>query len=1042
VIGTAITNGSGVATITLSAGTVEGAGVASVVTTTGESDSVGFATAGDEVIVVPTKTVALEISIANGGSAVSDADVGTLTATVIENGAVVVGEVVSFTTTLGNLDPVIGTAITNGSGVATITLSAGTVEGAGVASVVTTTGESDSVGFATAGDGVGSGINISLVLTDSDGSEVDQISSISSGTLTATVTGVTEAVIVTFTTDLGSIPIPTAIATSGSGFEATVELLAGDSLGAGTINASLVTGETDDLVFSIGASDLGIGNAIDVSTGLPDGLIGVPGTNISAGSTAGLSVGIWDVSNASVGTPAIPFTTETVEVTFSSGCSNSTVPTAVIDSPVATIAGVAQSTYLAQGCEGGDIVTATANAGGIVLSATGTVTVDPAAANSIEFVSANPENISLKGVGGIESSTVVFKVRDSNGNVVANKDVNFLLNTEVGGVDLSPTEATTDSNGLVQTVINSGTVHTSVRVRAELDEDSSIFTQSNLLVISTGIPDQDSFSLSASVFNPEAWNIDGTDVTITARLADAFNNPAPDGTAVSFTTEGGSIGDSCVTSNGVCTVIWTSQNVRPEGEELGEVNDGPTLIKSNLDISKGFDFTAKQIAFSVTTTNGTDNISLTADFASAADLLASTNALLSNSGVKAVSGFEGLFELISTDDLDITITDISSGSVTTFDVLGILDGTTYYNNATQVLGLSDISSGIDFTVNDIVFDVETTDGTDTVTLNANFADANAILTAVNAALNNSSVVASEFVYAGNSYMLLTSPTRLDIKITDGGGTSTTFAQLGVSDGTTFPSRVNSNSPQTTNFMGQKYGGRATITATAIGEESFPDFNGNGLYDSNEKDAFLGTNGQQGLDVNGVPYDLDESFIDYNEDGIYNPQESAGNGETGGELEKFDDFNNSSDFDLKDSMYNGSLCGSADNCSSEKSINVRGSLVLVMSGSNPRFVTTFPTNGGDINIVSDGTGAAAVTIADFHNQPMPAGTEVSFDAVVGSVAEEQPYIWPNTNFNGGSSFSVTVEGVKDKTISGPLVVTVKTPSGLATSYTVATINITP
>ncbi|MFW8341613.1 hypothetical protein ACOICY_29205, partial [Klebsiella pneumoniae] len=68
-----------------------------------------------------------------------------------------------------------------------------------------------------------------------------------------------------------------------------------------------------------------------------------------------------------------------------------------------------------------------------------------------------------------------------------------------------------------------------------------ISSQSSVLVISTGKPDQDSFSLSAETLNAEGWDVDGTAVKVTARLADAFNNPVPDGTAVYFTTEGGAI---------------------------------------------------------------------------------------------------------------------------------------------------------------------------------------------------------------------------------------------------------------------------------------------------------------------------------------------------------------------------------------------------------------------------------------------------------------------------------------------------------------------
>ncbi|TWX56214.1 beta strand repeat-containing protein [Colwellia hornerae] len=1037
--GTVLTNSTGDATITLSAGTTRGAGVLTASSSAGDVVTQGFFTQGDSQ---KERGNTLTITAFTNSTSISNASPATIKIHYeASDGTDLSNKVVTFTSTLGVLDPEMGTVLTNSTGDAMITLSAGTTRGAGVLTATSSAGDVVTQGFFSEGDSVGSGVNVSLFLTDDNGTRIEQISSISSGKLVATVTGVNKAVIVTFTTDLGTIPIQTAIATTDNAYIATVDLLAGNSLGAGTVTAQLVTGESEQLVFSIGASSLGMGNAIDGVTGFPNGLIAVPVGVISAGATAGLSVSIWDVSNASPAVPATLFTTETVEVSFTSGCSSLSVPTANIDSPVATIAGIAQSTYLAQGCQGPDIVTATANAGGTVLSAAGTVTISSPDSGSIEFVSATPESISLKGVGGIESSTVVFRVRDTNGNVVANKDVDFSLNTEVGGIDWSPKAAKTDSNGLVQTVVNSGTVHTSVRVRAELAEDPSIFTQSNLLVISTGIPDQDSFSLSASVFNPEAWDIDGTEVTIIARLADAFNNPAPNGTAVAFTTEGGSIEDSCVTTDGVCSVIWTSQNVRPEGQELGEINDGPTLIKSTTKINKGFDFTSKNIVFSVTTANGADNLSLAANFASKAELLTATNLLLVNSGVKAVAGFENLFELISTEGLDITIADASVGSVTTLDVLGIRDGTSYYNNATVVLGGNNISAGRDFTVNDITFDVETATGTDTVSLNTDLASANAIVNAINAALTTSSIVASEFIYSQSSYLLLTSPTRLDVKITDGGGASSTFAQLGVANGTTFASRINSSSPRRSNFMAQKYGGRATISATAIGEESFPDFNGNGLYDNAEKEAFLGNNNNSGLDVNGLPYDLAESFIDYNEDGIYNPQSTAGDGETGGEQEKFDDFNSSGDFNLKDRLYNGSLCGNADNCSTEKSINVRGSLVLVMSGSNPKFVTTFPTNGASIDIVQDGTAAASVTIADFHNQPMPAGTEVQFEAIVGGV-DGTIMKWPNTNFNGGSSFSVTVEGVKDKTVSGPLLVHVTTPSGVVTTYTVATINITP
>jgi hypothetical protein len=439
-----------------------------------------------------------------------------------------------------------------------------------------------------------------------------------------------------------------------------------------------------------------------------------------------------------------------------------------------------------------------------------------------------------------------------------------------------------------------------------------------------------------------------------------------------------------------------------------------------------------------------DTVSLNTNYQSKFDLLKVVNDQLVNTTVIAASGFEDNFELISTDNTDIEITDISVGSVNTQDVLGISNGTTYYYDATEVIGSVYLDVGADFSVNTALFEVETVEGTDQITLDTDLGSIGELIKKINDDLAISNVVASEYVYAGLSYLKLTSSERLDIKITNGVGSEV----LGIKNGTTFATRINNSAPQTTNFMGQKYGGRATISATAIGEESFPDLNGNGRYDEDEEDAFLGKNGNEGVDLNGIPFDLAESFVDNNEDNVYNPwavydaANPAGYGETGGELEKFDDFNDSKTYNLKDNEYNGSLCGTATNCSTEKSLNVRGSLVLVMSGSHPEFVTKYPLNGDAIDIVSDGTGSASVIIADLHNQPMPAGTLVEFEAAVGSITGISSYTWPNDNRNGGRAFGATVKGVKDQTISGPLTVSVTTPSGVKTIYTVATINITP
>ena len=212
------------------------------------------------------------------------------------------------------------------------------------------------------------------------------------------------------------------------------------------------------------------------------------------------------------------------------------------------------------------------NGGKSALQASGTVTVASAAIGSIEFVSATHTNISLRGAGGPsrpENSTVVFRVLDSSNGPRANASVNFALLSPVGGVTLSPATATSDANGLVQTVVSSGTVASTVSVTATGQSTSpAISTQSSPLTITTGIVDSNSISLSVECTNVEGWDRDGEIVGVTVRMADRFNNPVPDGTAANFRTEGGSIGGQCVTEttddeSGLCSVNWRSQEPRP-----------------------------------------------------------------------------------------------------------------------------------------------------------------------------------------------------------------------------------------------------------------------------------------------------------------------------------------------------------------------------------------------------------------------------------------------------------------------------------------------
>jgi hypothetical protein len=237
----------------------------------------------------------------------------------------------------------------------------------------------------------------------------------------------------------------------------------------------------------------------------------------------------------------------------------------VLSTGVATVAGVATGSYRDNGCAGTDAVSAS-TAG--ITSASTNLVITPPTVGSIQFVSATPASISLKGTGGVETSQVVFKVIDTGGNPFSGRTVTFGLSTTVGGITLTPTPstATSDANGLVVTNVNAGTVSTPVRVTATTagaTAGTTLTSQSSALTITTGIPAQDSFSLSATKLNPEFRDFDGNTTVLTARLADHFRNPVPDGTVVNFTTEGGSIVASCQTSGGACSSTMTSQQPRP-----------------------------------------------------------------------------------------------------------------------------------------------------------------------------------------------------------------------------------------------------------------------------------------------------------------------------------------------------------------------------------------------------------------------------------------------------------------------------------------------
>jgi hypothetical protein len=366
--------------------------------------------------------------------------------------------------------------------------------------------------------------------------------------------------VVTFVTNatLAAIVPSSGTALTDATGTATVRVNAANlaAAGASTITAASQVGST----------------AVDGSIGFSIGAANVTITNFGFGTNPLSAFGTTSVG-VTVNSNGIPVTSPQT-VTFSSPCASS--GKAVLTSSVFTgTGGIATASYRDNGCGGNDLVTASVSG---LATASSTLSIAVPTAGSIQFVSATPTNITLKGTGGAgrqESSQVIFKVVDTGGNPLsASQTVNFSLSTSVGGISFSNGLTTSSASSDPQTgqavvTVQAGTISTPVRVLASTTGAGGVTlsTQSDQLTVTTGIPDQASFSLSASTLNIEGLDYDGTTTVLTARLADHFSNPVPDGTAVNFIAEGGSIGNnglgSCTTANGSCTATLTSQELRP-----------------------------------------------------------------------------------------------------------------------------------------------------------------------------------------------------------------------------------------------------------------------------------------------------------------------------------------------------------------------------------------------------------------------------------------------------------------------------------------------
>lgn len=298
--------------------------------------------------------------------------------------------------------------------------------------------------------------------------------------------------------------------------------------------------------------------SFDGNGNFQEGVINATPRQLVSGATSELQVVLVDGQGTRLSSD--------VDVRFTSPCIADGL--AEVDPATAsTTSGSARTTYTARGCDGADTVSASAIIDQTTYRATTSIETESAAPGALSFQSVSNTLLGIRGAGSSlpEQSEVVFQVTDDNGNPTPNQPVNFSLSSDTGGISLGAQSNQTDTNGVARTTITSGTVATTVRVKATVTttDGRNLTSQSSRLAITTGVPDNGSMTLGAETLNIEGLRFADTTTTLSAFLADRFNNPAPDGTSVTFTSEGGTVEGSCETEGGSCSVSLTSTNPKP-----------------------------------------------------------------------------------------------------------------------------------------------------------------------------------------------------------------------------------------------------------------------------------------------------------------------------------------------------------------------------------------------------------------------------------------------------------------------------------------------
>jgi hypothetical protein len=209
-------------------------------------------------------------------------------------------------------------------------------------------------------------------------------------------------------------------------------------------------------------------------------------------------------------------------------------------------------------------------------------------ASSLTLKSNETNQLSVRGTGATEATTLTFLAKDSVGNLLDVKRrilVNFSIsptNGLGGGEFLSPISAYTDANGEVKTTFNSGIRSGVVQIVATANVSGQTITvASGRITISGGFPDPTKITAFLSRVNMPGLAKTGPIGTMSVQVGDKFGNPVQVGTAVSFSSNGGLIQPFAQTDlNGLASVTLQGGKPFPNDPTAGGPGYGTITLQT------------------------------------------------------------------------------------------------------------------------------------------------------------------------------------------------------------------------------------------------------------------------------------------------------------------------------------------------------------------------------------------------------------------------------------------------------------------------------